>query len=126
MVYIPNQTWGNHRKLIMDAGVSWDGDRIPAVCVRPSLTSIDDPHPSNTHTLPDQITDVRVYRYYSPETLSLDFSGMLEDLSNAPDGAVVLLHTTGHNPCGFDPSHEEWQRLAALCQVGEWVGWGRW
>jgi aspartate/tyrosine/aromatic aminotransferase len=58
-----------------------------------------------------------VYRYYSAETLSLDVGGMVEDLSNAPEGAVVLLHTTGHNPCGFDPSPEEWQRLAALCKV---------
>lgn len=65
---------------------------------------------------------MRVYRYYSAETLSLDMSGMMEDLSNAPDGAVVLLHTTGHNPCGFDPSQEEWQRLAALCKVGGGMG----
>lgn len=64
-----------------------------------------------------------MYRYYSAETLSLDIGGMLEDLSNAPEGAVVLLHTTGHNPCGFDPSQEEWQRLAALCKVG-WGGGG--
>lgn len=73
-----------------------------------------------------QIADVRTYRYYDPATLSLDTPGMLEDLANAPEGAVVLLHTTGHNPCGFDPSQEEWRAVAGVCQVRvkEWRGLG--
>ena len=32
------------------------------------------------------------YRYYDPKTIGLDFEGMLEDLGNAPDGSVVVLH----------------------------------
>lgn len=31
-------------------------------------------------------------RYYDPKTIGLDFEGMLEDLGNAPDGSVVVLH----------------------------------
>ncbi len=31
-------------------------------------------------------------RYYDPETVGLDFKGMMADLSAAPDGSVVLLH----------------------------------
>ena len=32
------------------------------------------------------------YRYYDPKTIGLDFEGMVEDLSNAPEGSVVVLH----------------------------------
>ena len=32
------------------------------------------------------------YRYYDPKTIGLDFQGMLEDLGQAPDGSVVVLH----------------------------------
>lgn len=62
------------------------------------------------------IYDVRTYRYYNPSTLSLDFEGMYADLAAAPAGAIILLHTSGHNPVGFDPSVEEWQRLSGVCR----------
>ena len=32
------------------------------------------------------------YRYFDPQTVGLDFKGMTEDLRNAPDGSVVVLH----------------------------------
>ena len=32
------------------------------------------------------------YRYFDPKTVGLDFKGMTEDLRNAPDGSVVVLH----------------------------------
>jgi len=41
---------------------------------------------------------------------------MCADLSAAPPGAIVLLHTSGHNPVGFDPSVSDWERLAELCK----------
>ena len=31
-------------------------------------------------------------RYFDPETVGLDFDGMFEDLNNAPEGSVVVLH----------------------------------
>lgn len=31
-------------------------------------------------------------RYFDPDTVGLDFAGMLEDLQAAPDGSIVLLH----------------------------------
>ena len=40
------------------------------------------------------------YRYYLPETRGLDAAGMLEDLSAANEGDVVLLHACAHNPTG--------------------------
>ena len=40
------------------------------------------------------------YRYWDPKTKGLDIDGMCEDLSNAPEGSVVLLHACAHNPTG--------------------------
>jgi aspartate aminotransferase len=59
--------------------------------------------------------DVQRYRYYDPRTNGLDMNGMVEDLRNAPDGSVVLLHACAHNPTGCDPSHEQWKQLSDLC-----------
>eukprot|EP00199_Chlamydomonas_sp_CCMP681_P000501 CAMPEP_0119108176 /NCGR_PEP_ID=MMETSP1180-20130426/13508_1 /TAXON_ID=3052 ORGANISM="Chlamydomonas cf sp, Strain CCMP681" /NCGR_SAMPLE_ID=MMETSP1180 /ASSEMBLY_ACC=CAM_ASM_000741 /LENGTH=431 /DNA_ID=CAMNT_0007093765 /DNA_START=35 /DNA_END=1330 /DNA_ORIENTATION=+ len=55
------------------------------------------------------------YRYFDPATVGLDFKGMTEDLSKAPDGSVVLLHGCAHNPTGVDPTPEQWKQIAELC-----------
>ena len=55
--------------------------------------------------------ETRTYRYYDPKTRGLDLKGMLEDLSNAPRGSVILLHACAHNPTGVDPSPEEWKQI---------------
>ena len=41
-----------------------------------------------------------IYKYYKPETRGLDQEGLLEDLSTAQPGDVVLLHACAHNPTG--------------------------
>lgn len=35
-------------------------------------------------------------RYYKPETRGLDFEGLMEDIKNAPNGSVFLLHGKRH------------------------------
>ncbi|KAK9829925.1 hypothetical protein WJX72_008678 [[Myrmecia] bisecta] len=60
---------------------------------------------------PNAGLQIRKYRYYLPATRLLDYEGLLEDLRNAPDGAVVLLHACAHNPTGVDPSPEQWQGI---------------
>jgi len=52
------------------------------------------------------------YRYLNSRTLGLDFEGMVEDLRNAPDKSVILLHVCAHNPTGVDPTPEQWQKIA--------------
>ena len=42
--------------------------------------------------------------------------GMVEDLSRAPQGAIVLLHACAHNPTGVDPSPEQWQGIMRVVQ----------
>jgi aspartate/tyrosine/aromatic aminotransferase len=40
---------------------------------------------------------------------------MLEDLKNAPERSVVLLHSCAHNPTGVDPTEEQWSQLLEVC-----------
>ena len=41
--------------------------------------------------------------------------GLLEDLRNAEEGAVVLLHACAHNPTGVDPDTAQWQAIMDVC-----------
>lgn len=84
--------------------------------------------PKNTHVLisdptwgnhfsifKDGNVPYKTYRYYNSKTNSLDFEGMIADISNAPDGSIVLLHSCAHNPTGVDPSMQQWEAIADLC-----------
>jgi aspartate aminotransferase len=57
---------------------------------------------------------VQDYRYWSAKSSGLDFAGMCEDLSKAPEGAAVLLHACAHNPTGVDPTQEQWRELSSV------------
>ena len=41
---------------------------------------------------------------------------MLEDLSNATPGSIVLLHSCAHNPTGVDPTLDQWKLIAEVCR----------
>ncbi|XP_068977576.1 aspartate aminotransferase, cytoplasmic [Bombus flavifrons] len=51
------------------------------------------------------------YTYWNPETRSVDIEGMLKDLRDAPENAVIILHTCAHNPTGCDPTPEQWAKI---------------
>jgi len=61
--------------------------------------------------------NINKYRYWDPENKSLNFAGMLEDLNNAPEGSVIVLHACAHNPTGIDPTHEQWSQVADLIKT---------
>ncbi|CAH3858113.1 unnamed protein product [Pieris brassicae] len=61
-------------------------------------------------------TQPRVYRYWDPKTRAIDFDGMIEDLKNAPENSVILLHACAHNPTGIDPTHEQWIKIADVME----------
>ena len=48
----------------------------------------------------NQQKDYNSSRYWDPVNRSLNFSGMLEDLAGAPEGAIIVLHACAHNPTG--------------------------
>mmetsp|Transcript_7682 Transcript_7682/g.11401 ORF Transcript_7682/g.11401 Transcript_7682/m.11401 type:complete len:408 (+) Transcript_7682:36-1259(+) len=51
------------------------------------------------------------YRYLDSTGLALDFEGLIQDLSEAPEGSIVLLHMVAHNPSGVDPTHQQWHAI---------------
>lgn len=55
------------------------------------------------------------YRYYDAASHDLDFDAMLDDLSKANAGDLVLLHACCHNPSGIDLNLSQWQQVASLC-----------
>ncbi|XP_033633419.1 aspartate aminotransferase, cytoplasmic-like [Asterias rubens] len=58
--------------------------------------------------------NVRKYRYWHAGTKGLDIDGMLEDLENAPEDALIMLHACAHNPTGVDPTQEQWKKIAEV------------
>jgi len=58
--------------------------------------------------------DVRRYRYYDSKTNRLDYDGLIEDLKDAPDGSVILLHACAHNPTGCDPTMDQWNDISKV------------
>ncbi|XP_047478353.1 aspartate aminotransferase, cytoplasmic-like [Penaeus chinensis] len=61
-------------------------------------------------------TDVKQYRYWDGKTKGLDFDGMIEDLQNAPENSVVILHACAHNPTGVDPTQDQWKKIADVME----------
>lgn len=57
---------------------------------------------------------VKEYRYYDKTGIKLDSAGMLEDIKNAPQGSIILLHACAHNPTGIDPTTEQWADISKL------------
>ena len=39
---------------------------------------------------------------------------MLDDLSNAPENSVIILHACAHNPTGVDATKDEWIKIADI------------
>lgn len=56
------------------------------------------------------------YSYFDAEKRSVDIGKMLESLSQLPEGSAVLLHASCHNPCGADPTEDEWNKIADICE----------
>lgn len=84
-------------------------------------------------------TSYRSYRYWDAAKKALDFDGMMEDLRNAPENSVIILHACAHNPTGgkpafmllnshkliftcclnyaVDPTEDQWRQIADLIEV---------
>ena len=43
---------------------------------------------------------IKKYRYWDRVNKCMDFSGMIQDIKDAPERAVVILHGCAHNPTG--------------------------
>lgn len=63
------------------------------------------------------------YRYWNAAGRDLDLAGMLEDIGNAPDESIMMLHAAAHNPTGVDPTKEQWDQIMAVCKAKGHICW---
>ncbi|KUJ22229.1 PLP-dependent transferase [Mollisia scopiformis] len=58
-----------------------------------------------------------LYPYYDYRTSTLDIEGMISTLKErASRGDVIILQVCAHNPTGLDPSMEDWETIAEVCE----------
>jgi aspartate aminotransferase len=60
--------------------------------------------------------EFKSYRYYAPDTHSVNFDAMVEDLKQARVGDIVLLHGCCHNPSGADLTLAQWAVIGDLAE----------
>lgn len=65
--------------------------------------------------------EVCEYQYYDAASHSLDFTGMLNALSAAAAGDIVVFHGCCHNPTGIDPDAQQWSQLAEMSLKKGWL-----
>jgi aspartate/tyrosine/aromatic aminotransferase len=61
------------------------------------------------------------YRYYTPESHSLDFAGLVASLEQIPAEDIVLFHACCHNPSGVDLTPAQWREVAAIGREKGWL-----
>lgn len=116
---------------ISGTGANHLGARFLADTLSPRQVWISDPTWNNHHliwtlvsTNRDSDNDgghvqlaQRLYPYYTEASKSFDFDGMMDILTkDALEGDVIILHACAHNPTGLDPSPEQWEAIAELCE----------
>ncbi|OQV07968.1 hypothetical protein CLAIMM_12317 [Cladophialophora immunda] len=112
---------------ISGTGANHLGARFLADALRPRTIWISDPTWNNHHLIWSLVATDRdigkerlqrqVYPYYDEPSRSFNFDGMMDTLSkNAGPGDVIILHACAHNPTGLDPSPEQWEAIADLCE----------
>ncbi|OJJ45270.1 hypothetical protein ASPZODRAFT_70084 [Penicilliopsis zonata CBS 506.65] len=86
--------------------------------LRPAHVFISNPTWMNHHVIwelaaPSVVR--KTYPYYNPATRSMDLDAFLAELeTSAVANDVVILHACAHNPTGFDPTHEQWDKIAEV------------
>ncbi|QZQ48906.1 aspartate/tyrosine/aromatic aminotransferase [Erwinia persicina] len=65
--------------------------------------------------------EVCEYDYYDAAQHTLDFNGLVNSLSAAQAGDIVLFHGCCHNPTGIDPTAAQWAQLAELSLTKGWL-----
>jgi aspartate aminotransferase len=56
--------------------------------------------------------EMQAYKYYAPETGSVDFESILRAVRDAPTGSPFILQACCHNPTSADLSKDQWDIIA--------------
>jgi aspartate/tyrosine/aromatic aminotransferase len=81
-------------------------------CYYPEVT-----WPNHPAILEDIGIEARTYRYVDSSGCRLDYAGFMEDLSNIPEGSLVIFHACAHNPTGVDPTKEQWREILEIVKA---------
>lgn len=68
--------------------------------------------PNHLPTMTAAGLNTKTYRYFDPSTGGVRFDSMLESLSEASPGDIVVLHGCCHNPTGANIAPQQWPVLA--------------
>jgi aromatic-amino-acid transaminase len=60
---------------------------------------------------------VETYAYYDAAHRGVNFEGMLDSLSSAAAGTIVVLHACCHNPTGYDITPAQWDEVVATVKA---------
>lgn len=55
--------------------------------------------------------ELKEYAYWDPINKKLLIDDWINDINNAPNGSIFVLHSCAHNPTGLDPTPTEWDRI---------------
>lgn len=104
---------------VSGTGANRLGAELLARNVHPRCVWIPDPTWANHHTIWELAgVERKTYPYYDSISQSFNFEGTIRVLSeSAQKNDVVILHACAHNPTGADPSKEQWEALAKLCNA---------
>ena len=64
---------------------------------------------------------VETYPYFDAAANGIAFDAMIAALQQIPEGDVVLLHGSCHNPTGADPTLEQWHKIAEVLKARKLV-----
>ena len=57
---------------------------------------------------------VENYDYYDKKNYRLDFEKLVTCFERLPEGTIIVMHASCHNPTGCDPSSKQWELLRSL------------
>jgi len=66
--------------------------------------------------LRSRVPKCHTYPYYDHSTNALNVPRMLDAMRAMPENSVVVLHASGHNPTGLDPTEGEWDCIMNICK----------
>ena len=61
--------------------------------------------------------EVGTYPYYDAANRGINFAGLIDTLSSAPAGTIILLHACCHNPTGYDLSDAQWEEIIGIMKA---------
>lgn len=65
--------------------------------------------------------EVKNYHYYDLEKREFDSRKYIDSLKTIPEHSFVVLHSSGHNPTGYDVTEDEWKEVAEIAKTRQFL-----